>query len=317
MVKSESEPIPESELEEETDIEEEIQKFQYGEQRSHRKEQDAKNKDGIGQGDLHGLQAYPDQVNYDAETYVGKPANEKDKEDEDDKNKSSRETYIQENRMKNSMSHTDQNKVIHTRVGDLINYYQNGVQDSGVVAKMANSYITIFKEDGTFHDVHINDTFFVSDILINKTWNDMSLEEKTTTLIDAKAYSPMFLNKTWEDLPKELQTVLQTKVKSDQEQSTHGNAGGNPSAGVSTETELDAPEDYEGQSHEVNNDNFKYEDKQPEEDKHDEDVVHSDPIKVDTKIDKNFVYTDKPTQYKTKGWGMKYGVKYINDKEDN
>ncbi len=48
MVKSESEPISESELEEETDIEEEIQKFQYGEQRSHRKEQDAKNKDGIG-----------------------------------------------------------------------------------------------------------------------------------------------------------------------------------------------------------------------------------------------------------------------------
>ena len=283
MVKAESKPVPEKELQEESEIEEEVQK----------EEKSFRDKDGTGYGDLMTTNVMPYNVNTDSETYVGKPAPSND------------ETYIQESKTKNMV---DLNKLTHTRIGDHINYYQNGIQDSGVVAKMAGTYITIFKEDGTFHDVHVNDTFFVSDILVNKTWNDMNMEERTEELMKVKAYSPRYLSKTWEQLPKELQSVL----KSDQEQGAYGNIGGRPNVGISTDTKIDADDDYEGNSHDdiqVEN-QFQHDATVPKTDK--------DPVKKAGE----FVYTDNPKVYKIpeqtqKGYGMKYGVKYINDREDN
>jgi len=285
MVKTESEPVPEEELQEESEIEEEIQK----------EEKSFRDKDGTGYGDLMTTNVMPYNVNTDSETYVGKPAPSND------------ETYIQESKTKNMV---DLNKLTHTKIGDHINYYQNGIQDSGVIAKMAGTYITIFKEDGTFHDVHINDTFFVSDILVNKTWNDMNMEERTEQLMKVKAYSPRYLSKTWEQLPKELQTVLQTKVKSDQEQGAYGNIGGRPNVGISTDTKIDADDDYEGNSHDdiqVEN-QFQHDATVPKTDK--------DPVKKAGE----FVYTDNPKVYKIpeqtqKGYGMKYGVKYISEED--
>lgn len=285
MVKTESEPVPEEELQEESEIEEEIQK----------EEKSFRDKDGTGYGDLMTTNVMPYNVNTDSETYVGKPASSND------------ETYIQESTTKNMV---DLNKLTHTKIGDHINYYQNGIQDSGVIAKMASTYITIFKEDGTFHDVHINDTFFVSDILVNKTWNDMNMEERTEKLTKVKAYSPRYLSKTWEQLPKELQTVLQTKVKSDQEQGAYGNIGGRPNVGISTDTKIDADDDYEGNSHDdiqVEN-QFQHDATVPKTDK--------DPVKKAGE----FVYTDNPKVYKIpeqtqKGYGMKYGVKYISEED--
>jgi hypothetical protein len=97
---------------------------------------------------------------------------------------------------------------MNTRVGDHINYFDNGRQDSGIVTKMSSSFLTIVKEDGIIHDVHINDTFFVSDILLNKTWNDMDMEERTEQLMKVHAYSPRYLSKTWEQLPKELRETM-------------------------------------------------------------------------------------------------------------
>ena len=186
MVKAESEPVSEKELEEESDIEEIVEKD----------EKSFRDKDGTGYGDLMTTNVMPNLVNTDSETYVGKPA------------PSNNQTYIEESKSNNMV---DANKLTHTRVGDYINFYQNGVQDSGVVAKMGSAFITIFKEDGSFHNVHINDTFFVSDILVNKTWNDMDMEERAEELMKVKAYSPRYLSKTWEQLPKELQSVLKAK----------------------------------------------------------------------------------------------------------
>jgi len=175
MVKAESKPVSEEELEEESDIEEVIEK------------------DG-----LNAVNVTPDDTNYDSETYVGLPA-----DDIEEDNKS----YIEQRKSYN-MSNVDKNKLMNTHIGDHISYYENGVQDNGVVAKMDSSFITIFKEDGQMHEVHINDTFFVNDILLNKTWNDMDMEEKTEQLQKVHAYSPRYLSKTWEQLPTELRDVL-------------------------------------------------------------------------------------------------------------
>lgn len=101
------------------------------------------------------------------------------------------------------------NKIIKTKVGDEIHYFVNGQENHGVVAKMSATYVTIFKEDGKFYQVPLDETFFVKDILVNKTWDDMSMEERTEQLQLIKAYSPRYLSKSWEQLPKELQEVLQ------------------------------------------------------------------------------------------------------------
>jgi len=183
MVKAVSKPVSEEELKEESDIEEEIEK------------------DG-----LNSVNVTPDDTNYDSETYVGKPA-----EKEEDKTRNNK-SYIQQRKSYN-MSNVDKNKLMNTRVGDHINYFDNGRQDNGIVTKMSSSFLTIVKEDGIEHDVHINDTFFVSDILLNKTWNDMDMEEKTEQLMKIHAYSPRYLSKTWEQLPKELRDVMKIDPK--------------------------------------------------------------------------------------------------------
>ena len=145
------------------------------------------------------------------------------------------------------------NKITHTKVGDNIHYYINGQEGRGVVVKMNNAYVSVLKETGSIDEIHINDTFFVKDIVANKTWNDMTLEERTENLYKAHAYSPRFLSKTWEELPQELKDVLQ---KTNIEDSTHGQIGGNR-AGVSTDTDVEAPEDYKGESKDDKKEEFK------------------------------------------------------------
>jgi hypothetical protein len=152
---------------------------------------------------------------------------------------------IKKEREKKDMN--DLNKLSHTKVGDMI-----------------DSYVTVVKTDGTTNDIHINDTFFVKDIIKeNKTWNGMNMEEKTDVLVEAHAFSPRFLSKTWEDLPKELQDVL---TKTNIEESTHGQLGGNR-AGISTDTDVKTPEDYKGESSEDKKEEFKHEKKKPTVDK--------------------------------------------------
>ena len=117
------------------------------------------------------------------------------------------ETYIgsQEN---NNKRKTNMNKITHTKVGDDIHFYSNGVEGRGIVAKMGNSYIQVFKEDGSFSDIHINDTFFVKDIIINKTWDNMDHTERYDALVKIHAPTPRFLTKGWHELPKEIQELL-------------------------------------------------------------------------------------------------------------
>ena len=213
-------------------------------------------RDGTGYGDLSVTNVMPDMVNQDSETYVGAPA------EKEEKKENNSQPYIQEINRDGRMNSTDLNKLKNTKIGDHINYFDNGVNDNGIIAKMSSSYITIFKEDGTFHDVHINDTFFVKDILIDKTWNQMNMEERTQELIKVKVLSPRFVTKSWEDLPQELRDV----IKSDVEQGSYGNAGGNPNMGVSTDTKTDATEDYEGETHEDKDEEFKHEETKPKTD---------------------------------------------------
>jgi len=342
MVKADSKPVSEKELEEESDIEEVIEK------------------DGAGYGDLQSLNAQPDETNRDAETYVGRPAPKES------------ETYIQE-RKSYTMGRTDQNKLKNTKIGDHINYYDNGVSGNGIVVKMSGQFIQIHKDDGKFYNININDTFHVSDILINKTWDDMDLEERTDELMKIKAYSPRFLSKSWDQLPRELQDVMKATGEPDKQHTSHnsestpqlggveddyehgepykepkhnsydpehndleytkhssiedgalGNTGSSPTTGVSTKIPFDAPKDYEGQTHETKSpdEEFLYEDKKPE--------VGKEKPAPEVKLDGqglvktgSFVYSDNPNVYKIppqpkqKGYGMKYGVKYINEEEDN
>ena len=298
MVKTDSEPVSEKELKEESSIE------------------SVELKDGAGYGDLQSLNAQPDQTNRDSETYVGRRAPE-----EAPKEIKRSETYIQE-RKSYSMGMTDQNKLKNTKLGDHINYYDNGVSGNGIVTKMSGQFIQIHKDDGKFYNININDTFHVSDILINKTWDAMSLEERTDELMKIKAYSPRFLSKTWDQLPRELKEVMKVN-KSSIEDGAFGNAGNSPTTGVSTKIPFDAPKDYEGASHaEISPDTaFEYEDVKPEAGK--------EPQAPAVKLDEQgliktgeFVYSDNPQGYKlpakpiTKGYGMRYGVKYINQEED-
>jgi hypothetical protein len=102
----------------------------------------------------------------------------------------------------------DLNKITSTRVGDSIHFFVNGAEDSGTVVKMDTSYVTVVKRDGNFQDIHINDTFFIKDILVNKSWNDMTMEERTVELHKVHAYSPRFLAKSWKELPTELKEVM-------------------------------------------------------------------------------------------------------------
>jgi hypothetical protein len=157
----------------------------------------------------------------------------------------------------------DLNKITNTRIGDNIHYYVNGKEDRGVVVKMNNAYVSVLKGNGSIDEIHINDTFFIKDILTNKTWNGMTLEERTVELQKAHAFSPRFLTKTWEDLPRELKDVLQ---KTNIEESTHGQIGGNR-AGVSTATDVKTPEDYKGESTEDKKEEFKHEKEKPTVDK--------------------------------------------------
>jgi len=125
---------------------------------------------------------------------------------------------------------------------------------------MDTGYVTVLKDDGNFQDIHINETFFIKDILVNKTWNDMSLEERTVVLHKIKAYSPRFIGKSWQELPRELKDVLE---KSNVESSKLGTAAGNPESGVETNQKDDATDDYEGQTEDEKKEQFKHEDKKP------------------------------------------------------
>ena len=64
------------------------------------------------------------------------------------------------------------------------------------------------------------------------------------------------------DLEKAIEKLNQ--LKSNVEESVHGNAGRNPNSGVSTSTHHDAPKDYEGASHSgIRPEQFKHEKKKP------------------------------------------------------
>ena len=263
------------------------------------------------------------------------------------------------------------NKLQNTKVGDTINYYVNGTPMSGVVTAMSGSFINVAK-DNMVRTIRIDDTFFVKDIIMkNKSWNEMTMEEKGEALVNVRAYSPRFLSKTWEQLPQELKDALKgsgfrkelpikkpkmeepkpviegqvdkahdlsttsedddssdfqwhkadssdnlktnqgtydskgkqidnkpvsptkvgradkhvatkshscdeveksiekmnkefAKLKSGVEQGAYGNAGGRPFAGVSTQMDIDASEDYEGATHNDFKEQFKHEKQKPE-----------------------------------------------------
>jgi len=215
----------------------------------------------------------------------------------------------------------DLNKITSTRVGDSIHFFVNGAEDSGTVVKMDTSYVTVVKRDGNFQDIHINDTFFIKDIIVNKSWNDMTMEERTVELHKVHAYSPRFLAKAWKELPTELKDVMLKGISGDaipnpdknsgsknvkgfasgaahqrqmnymqdeefptgsgkfpdREESKIGDAakksnveqghlggGGRSSQVVETNTDFDAPDDYEGQTEDEKKEQFKHEDKKPE-----------------------------------------------------
>ena len=280
------------------------------------------------------------------------------------------ETYIGRPSKKN-IKMVDMNKITHTRIGDDIHYYDNGSEGRGIVVKMGSAFITVAKDDGTFSDIHINDTFFVKDIVVNKTWDRMDASERIQALKAAKAPSPMYVTKEWDQLPTELKDVLTKEgftyedgeskdsetqdhsrtndqnddqkkdadhdpatgakkdaefdpatgqKKSDVEETALGNAGGNANAGVSTNESntVDAPEDYEGETHDNKDEEFKHEAQNPTT----KDVGSTSSGSATTATTTggvNFVYSDvKP--YKTKKFNNvnvnSWGLKYTKDEDE-
>jgi len=284
-----------------------------------------KEKDEAGYGDLGNQHTQGTGDNYDAiddETYIGLPANKK------------------------RTKMTQMNKIQDTHIGDLINFYVNGTNDRGVVTKMNGEYIQIVKEDGKIHNIHINDTFFVKNIIVNKTWDDMDMTERTLALEKARAPSPRYVAKDWNQLPVELQDVL-TKTgftyedgvtrdaetedhermgnfqdKSDVEDGHYGSAGRSGHV-ISTRTGFDADDDYEGQTEDEKLEQFKHENKKPEtlSKEGDAGMVNTDGV--------NAVYSDvsekKRQKYKAvpeqqgETYGLQYGVKGLcgQDKENS
>jgi len=103
----------------------------------------------------------------------------------------------------------NENKIKNTKVGDDIHFFVNGSEDRGIVVKMNNEYVTVFKESTqNYDDIHINDTFFIKDILINKEWDKMEDVERFELLKSIHAPTPRFLSKSWDQLPKEIKTLL-------------------------------------------------------------------------------------------------------------
>ena len=209
------------------------------------------------------------------------------------------ETYI--GSAGNRTRKTNMNKITHTKVGDDIHFYVNGKEDRGIVVKMGSSYIQVFKEDGNIADIHINDTFFVKDIIINKVWDNMSDGEKYEALNKIHAPSPRFISKKWEQLPKEIKDLLtktgftyesgKTRKEESEDHSRTGmqqtaKEGGEIDPSIETEREksdvelqqgrdepllggvstieepLDAKEDYEGQTHDDKEEQFKHKESQ-------------------------------------------------------
>tara|TARA_R110002051_G_scaffold127106_1_gene200750 strand:+ start:5673 stop:7223 length:1551 start_codon:yes stop_codon:yes gene_type:complete len=103
----------------------------------------------------------------------------------------------------------NENKIKNTKIGDDIHFFVNGTEDRGIVVKMNNEYVTVFKESTqNYDDVHIDDTFFIKDILINKEWDKMEDVERFELLQSIHAPTPRFLTKSWDQLPKEIKTLL-------------------------------------------------------------------------------------------------------------
>ena len=266
-----------------------------------------KEKDEAGYGDLGNQHTQGTGDNYDAiddETYIGLPANEK---------------------------RTKMNKIQDTHIGDLINFYVNGINDKGVVTKMSGAYIEIVKEDGKIHNIHINDTFFVKNIIVNKTWDDMDMTERTLALQKAKAPSPRYVAKDWNQLPVELQDVLtktgftyEDGVTRDAETQDHARMGNFQDksdveqgvyGGIPTNTPFDADEDYEEEAGDKK-EQFKLEEEAPVT--KDGDMATTDGV--------NAVYSDvAERKRRTKGipeqqgetYGLQYGVKGLCNKKDN
>jgi uncharacterized protein YkvS len=85
----------------------------------------------------------------------------------------------------------NENKIKNTKVGDDIHFFVNGAEDRGIVVKMNNEYVTVFKESTqNYDDIHINDTFFIKDILINKEWDKMEDVERFELLKSIHAPTP-------------------------------------------------------------------------------------------------------------------------------
>ena len=126
----------------------------------------------------------------------------------DKKTMANSKTYIPKPRSKK----VAMNKIKNTKVGDDIHYYINGMEGRGIVVKMANEYLEIFKENGQLGTIHINDTFFVKDILINKQWDDMEDSERYDALMKIHAPSPRYITKQWHDMPEEIKVLLQKQM---------------------------------------------------------------------------------------------------------
>ena len=140
--------------------------------------------------------------------------------------------------------------------------------------------------------------------------NDLASETSNSFAGNATRTRTQGLSEDEIEDDKKLSTIANPTQKSDVEQGVYGNVAGRPTNGLSTDTKVDAPKDYEGQSHDgIRSEQFKYEDKKPKvDDDHKNkagEFVYSEHVPYKTK---SFGAVGVPlTQENT--WGMKYATK--------
>jgi len=178
----------------------------------------------------------------------------------------------------------DLQKLQHTKLGTLVTYSKG----QGTVVSKEGSYLTLFNEEANAYDkVHVGETYIPGDSvsfgIMNKLWDQMTMETRTSTLHKAKILNTTsFAHRTWYDLPSEIRDVLKSGFAGREEGETKEDEGrsfrdADPNnkkqfeksdvehgayGGVVTDTPFDAPKDYEDDRKEVQGTEFQHNNQQ-------------------------------------------------------
>jgi len=153
----------------------------------------------------------------------------------------------------------DVQKLQYTKVGSDVSYSKG----SGTIVSKDGMYVTIFNKDAEAYDeVHVGETYLPGDTIsmgiMNQLWDRMALEVKQDLLRKAMvAEVEHFDHRTWLEIPSNLQEAI--KANSNKSDVEHNALGG-----VTTDTPIEAPKDYEEDHREGDRKQLRHEYQEPD-----------------------------------------------------